>query len=174
MRSLYLEGIGTPSNTWLTDTVVAMTGLTSLSLGHDTNMYGHDPSAIPTQIALLTALEVLEMANTGLAGTLPTGFGRLTKLTYLDLWANDLSGTIPTEIGLLTDLGVLILFDNLMLTGLVPSEVGSLTKLSVANLALTTVSPQIPPEVCALGLEIKMSEDPYREYANGQYIDACE
>ncbi|KAI2509688.1 hypothetical protein MHU86_4670 [Fragilaria crotonensis] len=173
MRFFYLEGVATPTNTWLADAMVSMTGLTSLSVANNANLFGQESGILPTQIGRLTALESINFFNAGLTGTLPTELARLTKLTYLAFWSNILSGTIPTVLGLLTDLIVLDLSDNLMLTGFVPSEVGSLTKLSVVDFAITSLSQQIPPEVCALGLEVTMSKDDKGQYANAQEIDAC-
>jgi Leucine-rich repeat (LRR) protein len=158
IRHLYVVGIVIPSDTWLTDSLVAMTGLTWLHIASQRVSTKQKSSTLPTQIGLLTTLVSISLFNAGIAGTLPTEFARLTKLTFLELWSNDLSGTVPTEIGLLTDLVVLNLPDNPMLTGFVPSEVGALTNLSKLDFQGTSISVQFPPEVCALGVEVTMSE----------------
>ncbi|KAI2503353.1 hypothetical protein MHU86_11073 [Fragilaria crotonensis] len=168
MMHLVFFGIVIPSNTWLTDALVVMTGLTSLVLTNEANINVQHSSTIPTQIGLLTALDDIKLINTGLNGTLPTELARLTKLTFLELWSNDLSGTIPSELGLLTDLAVFNLFYNHMLTGFVPSEVGLLTNLSIVDLRSTGLSIQIPPEVCAHGLEVIMSG-----FGDAWTFDAC-
>ena len=176
-RALHLEGLATPSNSWMTDALLAMTGLTTLSLHNDANVFGHDSSILPTQIGRHTALESISLVNAGLTGTLPTELALLTTLTSLELWWNHLSGTIPTELGLLTDLVVLDLSENTLLTGFVPSEIGALTNLSVANFAFTRLSQQIPPQVCALGLEVSMTQNinnpDIQMGFDGGYIDAC-
>ena len=166
IRHLSLFGIVIPSDTWLTDSLVAMTGLTWLYIASQTVSTKQNSSTLPTQIGLLTSLERISLVNTRLTGTLPTEFGLLTKLANLELSLNDLSGTIPTEIGLLTDLVVLDLSYSPMLTGFVPSEVGALTNLSKLDFHFTSMSAQIPPEVCALGLEVTMSE-------LGNVVDSC-
>ncbi|KAI2491093.1 transmembrane receptor protein serine/threonine kinase [Fragilaria crotonensis] len=112
IRTLYLDGVATPSNTWLTDAFVAMTDLTSLSVVSDANRLGHNSSTLPTHIGRLTALESVAFLINEWTGTLPTELARLTKLTSLELWSNRFSGTIPTELGLLTDLVVLDMSDN--------------------------------------------------------------
>jgi hypothetical protein len=64
---------------------------------------------IPPEIASLSALNVLDLKQTGLGGTIPTQIGILNKLTKLHLGSYGtaaFSGTIPTELGLLTDLRV--------------------------------------------------------------------
>lgn len=172
IRTLHLEGIATPSDTWFTDAFVAMTGLAMLSVGNDANPFGHDSSTLPTEIGRLAALESLTFVNDGWTGTFPTELARLTILTSLELSSNPFTGTIPTELGLLTDLVVLDLSDNSLLTGFVPSEIGALTNLSIANFVMTKLSQQIPPEVCAFGIEVRMSKDPNNCY-NPAFIDAC-
>ncbi len=166
IRYVYFAGIFIPSDIWLTDSLVAMTGLTWLYIASQTVSTKQTSSTLPTQIGLLTSLERISLVNTRLNGTLPTEFGLLTKLANLELSLNDLSGTIPTEIGLLTDLVVLDLSYSPMLTGFVPSEVGALTNLSKLDFHFTSMSAQIPPEVCALGLEVTMSE-------LGNVVDSC-
>ncbi len=148
MRHLDLSGVATPNDAWLVDAMEAMTGLRTLSLG--SSEVPSASSTIPTQIGLLTAMESI----------------------FLKI---SLSGTIPTELGLLTDLVALDLSDNQELTGYVPSEVGALTNLSVVNFRRTMLSQQIPPEVCALGLEIRMSEKPlaYVYNVGDAVMDAC-
>jgi hypothetical protein len=177
IRALALNGIATPSDAWLTEALLAMTALTALTLYNDANVFGHDSSILPTQIGRHTALEIISLVNAGLTGTLPTELALLTTLTSLELWWNHLSGTIPTELGLLTDLVVLDLSENTLLTGFVPSEIGALTNLSVANFAFTRLSQQIPPQVCALGLEVSMTERIFDPVVNEEYdvglIDAC-
>jgi hypothetical protein len=168
MRALYLNGIVTPSDTWLAEAVVAMTGLTTLSINNDLNWVRSDTLLLPTQIGRLTSLESIGLVGARLTGTLPTEFGLLTKLTNVDLLLNDLSGTIPTEMGLLTDLVVLDLSLNSLLMGFVPSEMGALTNLSMLDFSSTRMSAQIPPEVCSLGLEIMMTET-----NNDETFDAC-
>lgn len=74
---------------------------------------------LPSDIGLLTNLEMLLLQNNNLAGSLPTELGALLKLTMLGLNFNSFSGLIPSEIGGIGALTYLSLQNN-MLTGSVP------------------------------------------------------
>jgi hypothetical protein len=54
---------------------------------------------IPTELALLTTLTHLELAQNSLTGTIPTNLFRLTLLEELNIGINQLSGTIPDAVG---------------------------------------------------------------------------
>ena len=59
-------------------------------------------SEIPATIKNLVNLEVLEMNNAAVTGTLPSELGSLTMLRELLLGGNvDLLGGIPSEIGMM-------------------------------------------------------------------------
>lgn len=70
-------------------------------------------SEIPATIKNLVNLEILEINNADVTGTLPSELGELKMLKELLLGGNlDLQGGIPSEIGRLSALGkYYILFD---------------------------------------------------------------
>ena len=57
---------------------------------------------LPTELALMTGLQDLDLHGNSLEGSLPTELGLLAGLSQLQLWYNSLEGSIPTELGLLT------------------------------------------------------------------------
>ncbi|KAI3710133.1 hypothetical protein L2E82_39907 [Cichorium intybus] len=91
----------------------------------------------------------LEMASTGLAGTLSPSIGNLAHLHTLLLQNNALSGPIPAEIGKLTELETLDLSSN-EFVGEIPSSLGSLTRLGYLRLNKNKLSGDIPGPVANL------------------------
>jgi hypothetical protein len=69
-------------------------------------------STIPTELGLLSKLQVLYLSRNQLTGTIPTYLGKLRQLNYLGLQHNLLTGTIPTELGYLSKLRYLGLEKN--------------------------------------------------------------
>lgn len=61
----------------------------------DTNLL----STIPTEIGLLTAMEVLEIDQNNHTGSIPTEIGKLTRLTGLFAHGNSFVSNLPSEIG---------------------------------------------------------------------------
>ena len=51
---------------------------------------------IPTELGLLSNLEILGLAKSHLTGTIPTEVGLLSNLEWLGLDSNQLTGTVPT------------------------------------------------------------------------------
>ncbi|CAI0475865.1 unnamed protein product [Linum tenue] len=91
----------------------------------------------------------LEMASTGLAGTLSTSIGNLGHLRTMLLQNNLLTGSIPAEIGKLPELQTLDLSGN-QFEGNIPSSLGQLTRLSYLRLSRNRLSGQIPGPVANL------------------------
>ena len=57
---------------------------------------------IPSSVRYLFNVEILEMNNANVIGTIPSELGTLTKLRELYLGGNsELQGGIPTEIGMM-------------------------------------------------------------------------
>ncbi|XP_021910661.1 probable LRR receptor-like serine/threonine-protein kinase At5g45780 isoform X1 [Carica papaya] len=91
----------------------------------------------------------LEMASTGLSGTISPSVGNLSHLRTMLLQNNQLSGPIPAEIGKLLDLQTLDLSGN-HLSGEIPSTLGFLTHLSYLRLSRNNLCGQIPRAVANL------------------------
>lgn len=109
--------------------VANVTTLTKLHL-HGNPLTGALPS-----LEDLTALATLRINNARLSGTFPQGgfIFRLGSLEVLDVGDNDLSGTLPKEIGRLRALKQLLADDN-EIKGTIPATIGQLTHLQVLNL----------------------------------------
>lgn len=85
---------------------------------------------IPTEIGLLTSLEVLLLKRRQyLRGTLPTEIGQLSLLRFLDLsTCSSMASTIPTEFGRLTNLKHLLM-PHSYFYGTIPTEIFGLSNL---------------------------------------------
>jgi Leucine-rich repeat (LRR) protein len=83
---------------------------------------------IPTELGLLTDLQIMSAANNNLTMSIPSEIGLLTSLQFLSLQGNQLGGTLFTEIGNLINLRALSVASN-SLRGAIPSELGELTML---------------------------------------------
>ncbi|KAL6890310.1 hypothetical protein ACP4OV_009073 [Aristida adscensionis] len=59
---------------------------------------------MPSQMADLTSLVVLDISENSLTGAIPPEVGQLSNLSTLDLSRNNLSGYVPSEIGMLANL----------------------------------------------------------------------
>ncbi|CAB9528128.1 receptor-like protein kinase [Seminavis robusta] len=103
---------------------------------------------LPTELALLPKLRVLNLAGNQLTGPIPSELYRLTALQELNLSGNALGSTISTEIGLLTSLSKLNVSSNDFL-GLLPEEVSALTGLYQFDISTNPgVSGKIPQAMC--------------------------
>jgi len=89
---------------------------------------------IPTELALLTRLKILELHAMQVVGTCPTEIGALTQLEQLVLAQNRLSGQIPSELGKLINLVQLDLSYN-FLTGSLPPELLNLNRLQILSVS---------------------------------------
>ncbi|MGD1148576.1 MAG: leucine-rich repeat domain-containing protein, partial [Thermoanaerobaculaceae bacterium] len=92
-----------------------------------------------------TTVQVLNLRNNNLVGTLPASLSSLKNLLYLDLSQNQLSGSIPTQLGTLMNLQDLYLQYN-QLTGSIPTQLGSLADLESLDLSFNQLSGSIPAE----------------------------
>jgi len=84
-----------------------------------------------------TAIEVLDLSDNDLSGSLPAEIRHLSRLRILDLSNNNFTG-VPAEVGQLSKLEVLDLSGN-PITGL-PHELGNLQNLKTLNLKNTDYS----------------------------------
>ena len=126
--------------------------------------------SLPRELALLPALQVIDLGDNLLTGTLPTEIGRLVHLQRLEIPGrgalenrrrrlslnhNNLSGPIPSEIGLLTNLQVLDLSGN-SLSGFIPLQLGFLMELTDVSLHLNQqLQGTIPNALCASASKVE-------------------
>ena len=101
---------------------------------------------IPPELGGLTSLTWLNLARNQLTGPIPPELGDLSSLTLLYLHANQLTGSIPPELGDLSRLWTLILAYN-QLTGPIPSELGGLSRLRQLGAPFNQLTGSIPPEL---------------------------
>ena len=115
------------------------------SEGHPGSLNG----PIPSGLATLEHLRVLDLAFNQLSGSIPRELGQLPELEYLFLAHNRLTGSIPVELGELVELRSLWLASN-RLTGTIPPELGRLTSLTYLDLGSNGLTGAIPVEIGTL------------------------
>lgn len=102
---------------------------------------------LPTELALLEHLQILDLSNNRIYGTIPTEFSALTELRALDFSYNYLSGTIPEALGVTCKHMEAVAVGSNYLTGQLPRNLDAWTKLwyfDISGNGLTgTISPQI-------------------------------
>ncbi|CAJ1960704.1 unnamed protein product [Cylindrotheca closterium] len=99
--------------------------------------------SVPSSIRNMTQLESLYLSGNELTGPIFEEIGNMTNLTVLSLWGNQLGGTIPSSIGNMDRLKDLSLSEN-QLSGPLPTQLGSLTSLSRLSLHTNDLSGTIP------------------------------
>lgn len=95
------------------------------------DLNGQGLSKIPNEVFSMTDLEILDISNNNLTGTLPGEIRFLKNLKKLKAGSNNMTG-IPAEIGQLSNLEELD-YSNNQITGL-PLEIGNLKNLKIFNL----------------------------------------
>ena len=111
-------------------------------IGKSGALVGH----IPSELASLSRLRVLDLHRNTLVDTIPPELGNLPNLVKLDLSQNSLTGSIPPSLGNLSSLEELNLYEN-GLTGSIPPELGNLSNLKVLNLGYNELSGPVPSEL---------------------------
>ena len=101
---------------------------------------------IPTELGRLKVLEELYLHGNLFSGTLPTDIGRVKSLKIINLWGSSFEGSIPSEIGQCKDLEQLNITDNL-LTGTIPTELFNCTNLKVLDLEKNSLGGTIPTHI---------------------------
>ncbi|MFS4468499.1 T9SS type B sorting domain-containing protein [Maribacter sp. 2210JD10-5] len=148
-----------PNNDWVFATPLSATVVTNDWYGLFTNgsnvlSISMNPSgmvvnsnnlvgSLPSVIADLTQLEVLDLAIGELSGPIPGTITSMTNLVNLNLRSNAFSGEIPTDIGNLTNLTSLRLENN-ELSGQIPMSLTLLNNLIFLSLRFNDLSGEIP------------------------------
>ena len=101
---------------------------------------------LPSEIALLSRLQVLSLMQNSLTGSIPSEIGRLKWLETLRLNHNSLTSGLPKETANCRALSVLRLHNNLM-TGMIPSFLGNMRSLQKIFLNDNQFSRRIPSEL---------------------------
>ncbi|KAL6654822.1 hypothetical protein ACP70R_008287 [Stipagrostis hirtigluma subsp. patula] len=146
---------------------VALVGCTNLTMLHlsDNQLQGQFPSEIganlknlvllsvekngflgeiPSSLASLPLIEVLNLRVNRFSGEIPPALSNLTNLWYLALDYNKLSGNIPSSLGKLSSLYRLTLSYN-NLTGQIPSSIWNISSLMAFTVQQNSLSGSIPP-----------------------------
>jgi Leucine-rich repeat (LRR) protein len=150
------DGFALPGreNTWLG--ITCDPGNTTVQMINlsENNLNG----TLPPELGNLPNLQDLALGLNQLSGNIPPELGNLTKLHFLSFYSNQLNGNIPPELGNLADLQWLTLAGN-QLIGNIPPELGNLVNLQYIDLSYNQIT-SIPPELGNL--------------ANLQYLDLCD
>ncbi|KAL7211327.1 hypothetical protein ACSBR2_014242 [Camellia fascicularis] len=104
--------------------------------------HGH----LPSELARLHRLNVVDFGVNNFGGCVPSWFGNLPKLQYLRLANNSFTGSVPPSIGNISTLESLNLMFN-FLEGRVPEEIGYLPKLKWLRMRYNNLSGFIPPTI---------------------------
>ena len=100
-------------------------------------------------MARMPSLDLVDLSETSLSGTIPTELGNLNVLDHLDLARVPmLSGSIPSELGML-NVRFLGLSGN-GLNGRIPTELGNCERLQILRLQDNELTGTVPSELARL------------------------
>ena len=101
-----------------------LTRLKALMLGIQTSTSG----SLPTELGLISNLQILNVRDMSLTGTIPSELGKLRKLVVFNASTNFFAGTLPTELGRMRNLQQLSVYLN-RIEGTLPQSLTRLSKL---------------------------------------------
>lgn len=117
----------------------------------NTNLHGELNG---TDFQSLANMEIIDLSQNAISGSIPTQYGDLRSLTKISLNSNQLSAAIPSELGKIDDLIFLKLANN-NLSGMIPSELGNLESLEEFTLiGNPQLGGTIPRELCDIAVNI--------------------
>jgi len=110
----------------------------------ENQLYG----SIPSSLGLLRKLQVLDLDKNIMTGTLPESLYDMKELKVLDLNNNRFSGTISPKIGDFQQLEFVQLQNNFFL-GVVPKTLKHLENIKILTLNGNLLVGEIPEEICS-------------------------
>ncbi|CAB9507434.1 LRR receptor-like serine threonine-protein kinase [Seminavis robusta] len=145
------NGIDATLRGWVPPEIYKMQNLTYLGLNHNEMLTGQ----IPSELAMLTSLQEVQLDSCSLSGSLPTEFGLLQNARKFEVNRNRaIKGTIPTEFGMMTSIHEMSLNQN-KLSGSLPSELFQMTEIKELQLARNKFTGTLPVE---LGLLTRLAD----------------
>lgn len=136
-------GTGTPLSEWQ-GVGTDHTGVVWIDLAQ-TGLSG----SLSPALGRLANLEYLNLHTNNLNGEIPAALGHLSKLTLLELGGNQFSGRLPAQLGNLADLEYFVLHSS-DVTGPIPKELGNLKKLRDLHLYGNKLRGEIPKELAGM------------------------
>jgi Leucine-rich repeat (LRR) protein len=120
---------------------------------------------LPDTLGDMTSLVEVRLNNNaagtgtafGFSGQIPQTVGFLDSLVRFEVSENRLTGTLPTAMGFLANLQILDVSQNPTLGGPVPSDYQNLVALQEFVISGTSISGEIPAEVCQNDLYLEVS-----------------
>ncbi|TYJ13274.1 hypothetical protein E1A91_A10G041200v1 [Gossypium mustelinum] len=106
------------------------------------SFHGH----LPSELANLQRLELMDLSHNELSGGIPPWFGNLTKLQHLSLNGNNFTGNISPYLFNMINLETMDFIHN-FLQGSLPHEIGNLPKLKILRLRYNRLSNPIPAAI---------------------------
>ncbi|CAL5409404.1 unnamed protein product [Camellia sinensis] len=129
--------------------------------------HGH----LPSEMARLHRLKVVDFRINNFSGGVPAWFGNLPKLQYLRLSNNSFTGSIPPTIGNISTLESLDLRFN-FLEGRFLEEIGNLPKLKRLFMGSNNFSGSIPPTIFNIS-SLKLIDFTYNMLSGSLPKDLC-
>ena len=117
--------------------------------------YNNLSGVIPSQLANLNHLLVLNLASNNLTGALPSSLGSYDNLIVLELQSNNLDGAIPSSLGDLDNLLIANLGSN-KFSGSIPPQLGKISSLQQLYLNHNNLSGFVPSQLGELSQLVRL------------------